>query len=331
MNDKLNLESIRLLREKTGAGLMDCRQALTAAAGDIQLALAVLREKGFEAAARKSERVAVEGIAHAAVFGERAVLLEVNTETDFAAGNTMFANGVARIAAAIARANPVDLAALLACPADGEEATVGDLLQKMILTFRENIVIRRFVTLTGTWPFAYMHQNGKFGVILSLEVTAAGDGGHSAGAGGEKPLAASELTTEWWDRLNQLGIELAMQIAAMAPRFVSREALGEAGQRDIQVQIEAEIAADEQLQRKPDAVRTRIAAGRLEKHFATFGLLDQPYMRDDTLTVRAWLEQTTAGWPIHIGISGFSRYARGEGAGGAEASAAEYARQLAGR
>ncbi len=341
-----NLEPIRLLREKTGAGLMDCRQALTAAGGDVEQAIAALREKGFEVAARKATRVAVEGIAHASVLDGRAALVEVNTETDFASGHADFAAGTARIAEAIARHRPADLAALMACPADpaadsagpagltdpsdpaavpaglAREAgvaaatnrqTVGDLLQRMVLTFRENVLIRRFAILEGPWLFAYMHQNGRYGVILSLSA-----------AGSPEDAAARR------EDIGRLGRELTLQIAAMAPRLVSRDRLEAAEIAAIRDRIEADIAADESLAGKPAAVRARIASGRLEKYFADFALLEQRYLRDDTLTVGAWLARETAGWPVQVGVAAFERFARGEGLGGDESSPSAFARQLAG-
>src|SRR5665647_713913 len=164
----MKIQDIQYLRQETGAGIMDCKNALNKANGELRQALAVLQELGFQLAKKKADRITTDGIAYAEVFGNRVVLLEVNTETDFVAGNDEFVSYVKKIAKTIAEHTPGDIPSLLECATETPGLTVGALLQKMTSTFRENIVVRRFVVLSGDTPIAYMHQKGKFGVILKL-------------------------------------------------------------------------------------------------------------------------------------------------------------------
>lgn len=287
----MNIADIQMLRKETGASLVDCRNALTASHGDVQQAMESLFEKGIRLVEKKSERVAADGIAFAKVFGDRAVLLEVNTETDFVAGNETFKDQVETIAQAIAEAQTPDLKGLKGVRLPRQEMTVGDLLQKMILTFGEKIVIRRFEVLKGSKLFAYMHQNGKIGVIFGLDVT-----------GQDNPLLKQQIAKE-----------IALQIASMSPQFVSRDRLDQAEIESIRQQIETELSTDETLKGKPAAVRERIASGRFEKYFKTHALLEQDSIRDDSLTVRQFIDSLIGQHQMEIDVTGFHRYEKAEG------------------
>ena len=286
----MNIEAIQTLRRETGAGLADCRAALEEHGGDVARAIASLLHKGAQAAERKAERTASEGIALARVYGRCAVLLEVNTQTDFVAQNALFRNQVDAIAEAIALNHPHDVTALKRVPLPQQATTVGELVQKMVISFGENIVIRRFAALSGSMPYAYMHQDGKIGVILNL------DGPDSVGPSQWEPFAR----------------ELTLQIAAMKPLVVSREDLEPAALEAMVRQIEADIAADEILGQKPAEIQSRAAAGRLEKYFRDNVLLEQSWIRDDAKTVREMLETAnTPSGPIRL--LRFYRYERGDG------------------
>jgi len=287
----MNIEKIRLLRQETGAGLMDCKNALIEANGDDQHAMALLFEKGFHLAKKKAERVAADGIAYARVFGDRAVLLAVNSETDFTAGHPAFLSFVAVLAEVIARQMPKDIDDLMSCFVEEQGKTVAELLQKMILRFRENLVIRGFETLTGPMPIAYMHQNGRIGVILNLSDHGSSDR----------------------ESIRSIGMEIAMQIAAMHPRFVSRSELTAETILSIRQEITEAVNEDEGLRSKPSQVRDKIVNGRLEKYFATNCLMEQASIRDDSWTVRQYID-TMAGQTIgRINVTQFYRFEKGEG------------------
>ena len=195
------------------------------------------------------------------------------------------------LAEAIALHLPDDVAALQRIRLPQHGMTVGELVQKMVITYGENIVIRRFATLSGSMPYAYMHQDGKIGVILSL-------------------TGPDSIGPAQWESVAR---ELAMQIAAMKPLFVSRDDLGAKALQDVARQIEADIAADESLGQKPAEIRTRAATGRLEKYFRANALLEQSWIRDDAKSVRQMLAAMNAPGESSIRPDRFYRYERGEG------------------
>jgi elongation factor Ts len=304
----MNIQNIQYLRQETGAGIMDCKNALNKANGDLQRAMAVLQEQGFQLAKKKADRITTDGIAYAEVFGNRAVLLEVNTETDFVAGNDEFVSYVKKIARAIADHMPGDIPSLLECATEAPGLTVGDLLQKMTATFRENIVVRRFEVLSGDTPIAYMHQKGKFGVILNL----AADG---------------ELNRTG---LYGIGRELAMQITAMAPQYVSRCHLSDATKAEIKAQIVREVKEDGDLGHKPPQVVDKIVSGRIEKFYRANCLLEQAYIKDDSITVQQFMQSAAAASGAQIEVTGFFRYEKADGLQNeAGINNCAYARQMA--
>ena len=138
----VNIQDIQFLRQETGAEIMDCKNALSQSNGNLQQSIAILQEKGFQMVKKKADRPVMEGIAYAEVYGNRAVLLEVNTETDFVASNNEFICYVGEIAKTTTKYTPNDISSLLECTIEGKDLTVGKLLKKMVLTFGENIVIR---------------------------------------------------------------------------------------------------------------------------------------------------------------------------------------------
>jgi elongation factor Ts len=304
----MKIQDIQYLRQETGAGIMDCKNALNKANGDLGQALAVLQEQGFQLAKKKADRVTTDGIAYAEVFGNRAVLLEVNTETDFVAGNDEFVSYVKKIAKAIAEHTPGHISSLLECATDEQSLTVGALVQKMTSTFRENIVVRRFEVLSGDAPIAYMHQKGKFGVILNLA------------ADGELDLTG----------LYGIGKELAMQITAMAPQYISRSHLSDDTKADIKAQIVQEVKGDGDLGQKPPQVIDKIVSGRIEKFYRANCLLEQAYIKDDSITVQQFIQTGAAGSGAQIKVTGFFRYEKGDGLQNEEGiDNCEYARQMA--
>jgi len=241
----VNIQNIQFLRQETGAGIMDCKNALNETNGDLRQSIAILQEKGFQMVTKKADRPVMEGIAYVEVYGNRAVLLVVNTETDFVASNSKFICYVGEIAKTTAKYTPNDISSLLECTIGGKGLTVGKLLKKMELTFGENIVIRRFDVLYGDMPIAYMHQNGKYGVILNL-------------------AADNEFDN---NRLYNIGKELAMQIAVMNPKFISRFHLRNETIAGIKMQIIKEIKQDMNLANKSQQLIDKIVSGKKEKFY----------------------------------------------------------------
>jgi elongation factor Ts len=265
---------VKELRERTGAGMMECKKALVETGGDIDAAIEHLRKAGLAQADKKASRVAAEGrIALAASDdGHRAVMVEINCETDFVAKDdsfNAFADAVARQALA---GNPADVEALLAAPVDG--ATIEEKRQALIAKIGENIQVRRFVRVSSQGQLgAYVH-GGKIGVLVDL-------------SGGNLDLAR----------------DLAMHVAAMSPEFVSVD--------DVPAEVIARekdiLVAQAEGSGKPREIIVKMVEGRLRKHLSGITLLGQSFVKDSDLTVAQLLQQNGAS------VNGFHRLAVGEG------------------
>ena len=190
-------QDVKDLREKTGVGMMDCKKALTASDGDIEKAVEWLREKGLAAAEKKAGRIAAEGMAYATVIDGVGVAVEVNSESDFVAKNEKFTEYVSNVAAVVAKENPADVEALMACAYPGG-GTVEQAQQEKVLVIGENIKVRRFARYATGLSVPYVHMGGRIGVIVNMEVSAG--------------LEAKPEVLE-------LGKDVAMQIAAMNPTY----------------------------------------------------------------------------------------------------------------
>lgn len=276
---------VKELREKSGAGMMECKNALTESQGDVEEAIKILRKKGLAAAGKKAGRVTSEGTVHAEIEGNRAVLVEVNSETDFVANTPDFKEFAKSVAQAALQTN-VESVEELANEKMGE-GTVAQAVAANIAKVGENISIRRFVRYETTGAVnAYIHAGGKIGVLV--EVTGEGDN------------AAMET----------LAKEVAMHIAAAEPKFLSRE---EVTQKDLDT--EREVAREQALASgKPEAVVDKIVTGKMEKYYAEAVLLEQPYIRDDKLTVRQLVQQRAKETGAkNLEIKRFTRYKLGEG------------------
>jgi elongation factor Ts len=276
---------VKELREKTGAGMMECKNALTEAQGDIEEAVKILRKKGLAAAGKKAGRVTSEGTVHAEIEGNRGVLVEVNCETDFVANTPdfkAFARSVAQAALA-SRATSVDE---LLNEKMGE-GTVSQAVATNIAKVGENISVRRFARFETSGVLnSYIHAGGKIGVMV--EVTGEGD------------KAAMEAIAK----------DVAMHVAAAEPKFLKRE---EVTQKDLDT--EREVAREQALASgKPEAVVDKIVSGKMEKYYAEAVLLEQPYIRDDKMTVRQLVQQRGKEAGVkNVDVASFTRYKLGEG------------------
>ena len=198
-------KDVQSLREKTGAGMMDCKKALTEADGDMEKAVDVLREKGLASAAKKASRIAAEGVV-VTYYDEAAKvasMVEVNCETDFVAKNEKFVELANKIAVTVAEKNPADVDALLATTLSGSDEVVSDAVQELFLTIRENMKVRRFVRVEGVVA-SYIHGGGSVGVLVNFDTDVADS-----------------------DEFKAMGKNVAMQVAAMSPEYLSKDCISE--------------------------------------------------------------------------------------------------------
>lgn len=266
---------VKELREKTGAGMMDCKKALVQTDGDIEAAVDFLREKGLAAAGKKADRIAAEGTTFIAEKGNEAVLLEVNAETDFVAKNEGFQTLVKELAEQLLSVKPADVEAALESKMENG-ATVAEHISSAIATIGEKITLRRFVieTKTDADAFgAYLHMGGRIGVLTVVE--------------GTTDAAKAK--------------DVAMHIAAINPKYVSHEQIS-ADEVDHERKVLTEQALNEG---KPENIVAKMVEGRLNKYFKEICLLDQPFVKNPDETVAKFLGDAK--------VTEFVRYEVGEG------------------
>ena len=281
---------VKNLREMTGVGMMDCKKALAESDGNIDKAIEYLREKGLAASAKKAGRIAAEGMAYAAVVDGIGVVVEVNAETDFVGKNEKFQEFVKGVAATVAALNPADLDALMECKYNGTELTVLQQQQEMVLVIGENIKVRRFARFADGLSVPYIHAGGKIGVLVNLEVE------------GEATEAVIEC-----------GKDMAMQIAALNPRFwdksqVTEEILAEE-KRIMMVQMDN----DPKMAGKPEQVKEKIVMGKLNKFYAENCLLQQEFVKNGDFTVEAYMNACAKDAGVKVSFKDAVRFEKGEG------------------
>lgn len=280
---------VKNLREMTGVGMMDCKKALAATDGDLDKAVEWLREKGMAASAKKAGRIAAEGVALAEVIDGVGVLVEVNAETDFVGKNEKFVDFVKGVAATIAKQNPADLDALMECKYLDTDLTVTQQQQEMVLVIGENIKVRRFLRFAEGVSVPYVHAGGKIGVLVNFKT--------------DLPAAKAE----------SVGKDVAMQIAALNPRFwdkseVSQDVLDE----ELKI-LMAQMANDPKMASKPDAVKEKIAAGKLNKFYEENCLLQQEFVKDGSMTVEGYIAASAKELGGALTFVTAARFEKGEG------------------
>ncbi len=247
---------VKKLREMTNVGMMDCKKALSATDGDMDAAIDWLREKGLAKAAKKADRVAAEGIAYADVIDGKGVVIEVNSETDFAAKTDAFKDLVKNLAIVVAKENPADVEALKACKYPESNLTVTEIMQEKVMSIGENMQIRRFARFDENTSVAYVHAGGTHGVLVNLKV--------------EGDIDATEI-----------GKNVAMQIAAMGPKYWDKTLVpAEAVEHEKSVQV-ALMDNDPKMASKPAQVKEKIAAGKMAAFYKEICLLQQEFVRSD--------------------------------------------------
>ena len=267
---------VKELRERTGAGMMDCKKALTAVEGDMDKAIDFLREKGLAAAAKKAGRIAAEGVvgAFVAADGKIGTIVEINCETDFVAKTDNFKELVTKIAAHIVATKPADVDALLASELDGQ--SVADLVTASVAKIGEKISVRRFAlfeALEGEVA-AYIHGGGKIGVLVELK------GGNA-----------------------ELGKDIAMHVAAANPSYLERSQVPAA-----ELEHEKEVLAEQaKNEGKPEKIIEKMVLGRINKYYKEVCLVDQEYVKDPDQTIAKLLKANNAE------VLAFARFQLGEG------------------
>ncbi len=283
---------VKELRQKTGAGMMDCKNALKETGGDLELAVDWLRKKGLAAAAKKAGRVAAEGLIGLVAGAGKGAMVEINSETDFVARNENFQAFVGTVAKLVPAVGGTDVEAIKAAPYPGKDRSVGEEIAALIGTIGENLQLRRAATLDVSPGVvaSYVHNAaapglGKIGVLVALK---------SEGEAGK--LAA-------------LGKQIAMHVAATNPQALTRDDLNATDlerERDV-------LREQAKTTGKPDDIVEKMVEGRLRKYYEEVVLVEQSYVIDTELTVGKVIEAAVQDIGTPVEIAGFVRFALGEG------------------
>ena len=281
---------VKELRERTNAGMMDCKKALVNSDGDMDKAIDWLREKGLAQAAKKASRVAAEGVVtqYVTPCGCTGVIVEVNCETDFVAKNDNFMNYANTVAKHIAMANPANLDELLAQKfVDDESKTIADLISEATVAIGEKISVRRFARYeTEGVVSTYIHMGGKVGVMVEVATDAKDS-----------------------DAVKEFAHDLALQIAAAKPEAVRREEVDAT-----KLEKEKEIQRAKALEAgKPEKIVDRIVEGQIEKYYKEVCLLDQQFVKDGDKTIKGLMAEVAKAAGCTLDIVRFARFERGEG------------------
>ena len=280
---------VKTLREMTGVGMMDCKKALTATDGDMDKAVEWLREKGLAAAQKKAGRIAAEGMAYAAVYDGVGVVVEVNAETDFVAKNELFVNFVKGVAQVVAQQNPADMDALMACKYPDSDLTVEQTQQDKVLVIGENIKVRRFARYDTGISIPYVHMGGRIGVIVNLE---------------------TDLPA---DKVEELGKDLAMQIAALNPAYLDKSTVpAEVIDKEKEI-LMAQINEDPKNASKPDNIKEKMIIGRINKYYEENCLMQQAFVKGDKISVEKHVAEVAKSLGGAIAVKSFTRFEKGEG------------------
>lgn len=272
---KITAAQVKELREKTGIGMMDAKKALVATDGDMQKAIDELREKGAAKAAKKSNRIAAEGLAEIAFSGNKAAIIEVNSETDFVASNSDFTSLVEKIAAIVAEKEPADMDAAMALPLN--EGTIASEITNLTAVIGEKISFRRFHIIEksdGQVFGRYLHNGGQISVLAVLE-------------------GADEATAK----------DVAMHVAAINPKYVTRDDVPS----DVVEHEKAVLTEETKNEGKPEKIIPKIVEGRLNKFFSENTLADQEFVKDPDQTVAQYVKSKGGS------LVAFTRYEVGEG------------------
>jgi elongation factor Ts len=287
---------VKDLREMTGAGMMDCKKALSETNGDIDKAVEVLREKGLAKAAKKASRIAAEGVCavNVSADGKVASIVEVNSETDFVAKNEKFTSYVAKVAAQAAKTSAKDIDAFLAEKWDEDNSkTVNEELASQIAVIGENLKIRRFEQIKAENGFveSYIHQGGSKAILVEM------------------------VASDYNDAARECAKNVAMQICAMSPKYVSQDEVDQDFLANEKKVLLEQIKNDPKEASKPEKVIQGMIAGRIKKEMAEICLNDQVYVKaeDGKQSVGQYVASVAKANNMTLSIKRFVRYETGEG------------------
>ena len=301
-------QDVKTLREMTECGMLDCKKALMETNGDMEKAVEFLREKGLASVAKKSGRIAAEGLVLAFTDSEKkvSVAIEVNSETDFVSKNEDFREFVRLAGQAVIDNNPADVEALLACVVDGR--TVNEHLQDRQLKIRENLKVRRFVRYEGDVA-TYVHGGGTIGVMVKFATDVADKEGFA-----------------------EFGKDIAMQVAAANPSYICEHCVpAEVIEHEKEI-LFAQISNDEKLANKPDAVKAKMVDGRIGKYYKENCLMNQEFVKDPDLDIKGYVEKVAKELGGTIKVTEYVRMEKGEGIEKKQENFAdEVAKQMAGK
>ena len=283
-------QDVKTLREMTNVGMMDCKKALTETNGDMDKAVEWLREKGLAKAAKKAGRIAAEGMAYAKVCTECGVgaVVEINCETDFCAKSELFVAFVHDVCDAILANKPATVEELMACKYPGSELTIAETMPEKVMSIGENLQIRRFHVFDANTTVAYVHAGGKIGVLVNLAV----EGGIDA---------------------TEIGKDVAMQIAALNPRFWDKSNVTEdvlAEEKKIALAL---MDQDPKMASKPQQVKEKIIDGKMNKFYEENCLLQQEFVKDNAFTVEKYIASAAKALGGSVKFVDAVRFAKGEG------------------
>ena len=285
---EFSAKDVAELRKQTGCGMMDCKNALKDANGDFEAAVKILREKGMAATAKKASRIAAEGLVDIMTIGDVTAIVEVNSETDFVAKNATFQEFVKEILKTIIANKPADVAALMPCVmADG--MTVEAALAENTYKIGEKLSIRRFTVIDGVVS-SYIHGMGMTGVVVNFVTDVADKAGFA-----------------------EFAKNIALQTAAMPVQYLNREAVPAEVLAEEKAILIKQMQQDPKMANKPQQVLEKIVEGKLGKFYETNCLMDQAYVKDDSLTIAKYVAQTAKELGGEIAVVGYVRYDKGEG------------------
>ena len=284
----ISAKEVQALREMTGVGMMECKKALVETNGDMDKAVEYLREKGLAASQKKAGRIAAEGAALATVVDGVGVVVEVNAETDFVGKNEKFVEFVKGVAAVVAKENPADMDALMAAPY-GNGRSVQEEQQEMVLVIGENIKVRRFARFSEGTSVSYVHAGGKIGVLVNFD---------------------TDLSA---DKVEAVGKDVAMQIAAMHPRFWDKSQVDDATLENEKKIMQVQMANDPKMAGKPEKVLEGIITGKLRKFYEENCLLQQAFVKDGSMSVEQYIASAAKAAGGSITFKDAVRFEKGEG------------------
>lgn len=286
----ITAKDVAALRAKTGIGMMECKKALVEADGDMEAAVKILREKGeLKAQSKIATRIAADGLVDVMKEGDTTAIIEVNSETDFVAKNELFREFVKNLLKTIIANKPADVEALMSCKYAGEDCTVDEKLKEMIFKIGEKLSIRRFAVTEGITS-TYIHGIGSIGVIVRFDTVVADKEGFA-----------------------QFAKNIALQVGAYTTPYINRDQVPASVLEAETAIVRAQIENDPALSKKPDAIKEKMAVGRLNKFYENNCLLDMEYFLEDSMKVGQYIEKTAKELGGKIVVAEMYRFEKGEG------------------